>query len=536
MVEVRLLDQHGNALPPARRRAMAGNATPFDAAEFASREMEGFNPHLGSPDGESLPYRDTIVSRIRDVVRNDGWASGGVTRIVDSVIGADLRLASKPDYRSLAFYDRRFDAVWGQEFSRAVEALWRDFSNNPGRWCDAARQNSMSQIFRLAFRHKLIEGDALAVLRWDDRRRAGGRGHFATYVQLVDPDRLSNPYRQPDTETLRGGVEIDIDGAAQAYHIRKGHPGDWYAGSRKYEWERVPRETDWGRAIVVHDFDADRAGQTRSVGGIFTPVIARLKMLTRYDATELQSAIINAVFAAFIESPFDNVDIEAALIDDENGMSAYQRGRAEFHGANRISVNGARIPRLFPGEKINFPPASRPSSNFEAFESAVLRNVASAAGLSLEQFTQDWSKTNYSSARGALLEVWKTLSRRRYDFGHGFCTPIYAAWLEEAIENERLPMPRNAPDYIIERAAYARCKWIGPARGWVDPVKERDGAIIGMTAGLSTLEQECEEQGVDWLENLDQRALELKEFELRKLPVPQWLGPSPQSYAQNDRF
>jgi hypothetical protein len=28
------------------------------------------------------------------------------------------------------------------------------------------------------------------------------------------------------------------------------------------------------------------------------------------------------------------------------------------------------------------------------------------------QFSNDWSDTNYSSARGALLEAWKTMSRR----------------------------------------------------------------------------------------------------------------------------
>ena len=42
-------------------------------------------------------YRDRMVSRFRDAVRNDGWASGGVTRILDNAIGANFRPVSKAE-------------------------------------------------------------------------------------------------------------------------------------------------------------------------------------------------------------------------------------------------------------------------------------------------------------------------------------------------------------------------------------------------------------------------------------------------------
>ncbi|MCO6901713.1 phage portal protein, partial [Pseudomonas aeruginosa] len=122
--------------------------------------------------------------------------------------------------------------------------------------------------------------------------------------------------------------------------------------------------------------------------------------------------------------------------------------------------------------------AARPNANFAGFEGAMLRNAAAAIGISYEQLTQDWSQTNYSSARAALVEVWRTLSRRRMDFGIGFCTPIYATFLEEAFELGELPLPAGAPDFIEARAEYARAQWIGPGRGWVDPVKEPTGSMI----------------------------------------------------------
>jgi capsid protein len=55
----------------------------------------------------------------------------------------------------------------------------------------------------------------------------------------------------------------------------------------------------------------------------------------------------------------------------------------EFHNDRRLTLqNGARMPILYPGEKITTVNAARPYSNFEVFESAVLRNFSSGTGLS----------------------------------------------------------------------------------------------------------------------------------------------------------
>ncbi|PWI81110.1 phage portal protein, partial [Enterobacter sp. CGMCC 5087] len=69
-----------------------------------------------------------------------------------------------------------------------------------------------------------------------------------------------------------------------------------------------------------------------------------------------------------------------------------------------------------------------------------------------------------------------------------------------------LPLPRNAPDFAEARAAYSRARWMGPGRGWVDPVAEKKGVILGLDAGISTMEQEvAESMGADWEEIVDQR-------------------------------
>src|SRR5260364_343510 len=141
-----------------------------------------------------------------------------------------------------------------------------------GRSMRAGACGRMSQLMRLAFRHKLVDGDAVALLLWRPERIGPGRARYATTVQLIDPDRLSNPQQQYDQKHLRGGVEIDDDGAAKAYWIRRAHLGDWYNADESVRWDRIARETPWGRPLVVHDFDPDRAGQHRGGAGVLTPV------------------------------------------------------------------------------------------------------------------------------------------------------------------------------------------------------------------------------------------------------------------------
>ncbi|MEG1855510.1 MAG: phage portal protein [Acinetobacter sp.] len=527
-----IVDVHGQPITQ-KTKALAGNegygSPPYDAAGYSSEHTAGWTPSLWSPDIEINSGRDIVVSRARDLVRNDGWATAAITRNLDNVVGPEFRPLSKPDYYGLQQVTgvKGFDHKWAEEFGRAVDAYWRLFANDVGRYCDVERCLTVSEMFYLAYRHKIVDGDALAYIKWQPENVGYGRANFATAIQVVDPDRLSNPNNIFDLKNIRGGVELTEDGAPTAYHIRKAHQGDWFNAEKSVIWERIPRETEWGRPIIVHDFDHDRASQHRGVG-ILTSVIERLKMLIKYDGTEMDAAIVNAIFGAFITSPFDQGFVEDALGGtgpDSSGLGAYQEFRTDFHKNSRIKLGGVRMPILAPGESINTVSAQRPNSNFASFESAVLRNVAAGTGMSAQQISQNWAEVNYSSYRAAMLEAWKTFNRRRINFATGFCQPLFAAWLEECFEVGNLPLPAGAPDFIQYRSLYGRCKWMGPGRGYVDDVKEKQGAILGMDAGLTTLEKEAAQlDGADYRELLDQRANEVRMFKERDLPLPKWTG------------
>jgi len=537
MAGVTLYGPDNQPLPPSkpsRAAALAGGGrTAYDAAGYSSPHTEGWNPTLWSPDNERNPFRDIMVARARDLARNDGWASGAVTRILDNAIGASFRPISRPDHRALAAYsgNAAFDATWADEYGRAADARHRTWADDySGKWCDASRQSWMSLMMGVAFRHLLQENDCCAALPWRPERVGPGRAHYATCVQLIDPDRLSNPGYAFDQRHLRGGIEIDDDQAAVAYNIRKAHPGDWWAGADSVTWERIPRETSWGRPVFVHYFEPDRANQHRGAGvGIFAPVVERLKMLIGYDVAELEGAIINAIFAAVAESPFDPELMAEALGDgDASKINGYQDARADYHDQRRLMMGRAKVLQMFPGEKLEIVKSERPNANFAQFEKAVLRNVAAATGAATPWITNDWSDANYSSMRAALNEAWKTVLRRRKNFGHGFAHPIRAAWLEECHDLGELPLPNGAPEFMECRTAYARAIWAGPGRGSVDPVAEAKAAVLRMDAGLSTLETEAMEYGGDFYEDiLDQRAAEIAGYKKRGMAPPTWSGMNP---------
>lgn len=548
----RILDHKGQAIPPRGTKEFRDYralndpgwaSTPYEAASIVNDDMALWRPGLLSADTTLNPYRDRIVSRVRDLVRNDGWASGAVTRTLDNVVGPNLRPIFRPDYRFLQAMtgNKAFDATWAHEFGRVADANYRSWANDPGKWCDIERGLTIPQMFYVAFRHELIDGDSLAVTRYEPRRLGAGRARYGTALQLIDPDRLSNPQQMFDMLHRRGGVEIDTDGAAIGYWMREAHQNDWYSAAKSMTWKYIPREDDYGRPLVIHNFPHERASQHRGGAGFLTPILDRMKMLSKYDRVEMQAAVINAMFGAFIESPNDpnmvsdaigtTVDLNSAppgqynQVLESGGLGAYQDLRSEFHQNKRIMFGDSRIPTLFPGEKIGTISASHPHGNFDQFEGAMLRNFSAATGLSPQQISQNYADANYSSMRAAMIEAWKTFDRRRANFTIGFCHQVAIAWMEESMDLDAYPMPNGVvPDFIDARHAFGFARWIGPARGWVDPVAEKQGAWLGLKMGVNSLEDLAAEQGQDLEEVLDAQQMEIRMYEDRKMTPPDWSG------------
>jgi lambda family phage portal protein len=371
--------------------------------------------------------------------------------------------------------------------------------------------NGMTQ---LVFRSALENGEAIALPLWIARPDS----QFKTCLQLVESDRLRNPWGTQNfwglgaTPNLIAGIEKDDYGRPVAYWIQKAplYLNGWMLQMpvNAYDFERIPAETSWGRKQVLHMHVKERIGQTRG-RPILTPVIEQFRMLDSYERTELQSAIVNALIAGTIETPLDPQTLTDLVGGDPN---KYIQAKNEY----RVQLEGGTFIPLYPGDKMQpFLPA-RPAAQFSAFVESVSRQIGVALGLPYELLIKDFSKTNYSSARAALLEAWRFFSVRRAWLAASWAGPVYRLWLEEAVNAGLV----DAPNFYENQAYYCRSKWIGMGKGWVDPVKEAEAAQLRMQSMLSTLEKECAEQGEDWNEVIEQRALENARLEELGLQIP----------------
>ncbi|SDX90172.1 phage portal protein, lambda family [Albimonas donghaensis] len=480
-------------------RAALETSQPYDAADVMTSEVAAWSPGRDHPDRELGWARDTVTARARDLARNNGFAAGAVQREVDSVVGARFRPTSRPDWRALGIDRETAQAVGAQ-----MDAAWRTWADDPLMRCDASRALDWGGLVALGYRTYFLEGDALAVLHWDE-----GATGFRTRLRVVDPDLLDNPQGMTDRIDMRRGVEIDEHGAALAYHFRRDHPSAMWGG-QSWAFDRIERETEWGRPQIVHFFDKHRDGQSRGVSRL-APVSDALKMEDKYGRVELQAAVLSAILGVYVRSQLAPDEVSDLLSDGK--FLALNDARRELIGANGLTFGGVRMPVLPPGDSIDTVKAERPGGSFEAFEAAVLRRIAAGLGTSYEQLAVDWSKTNYSSARAALVEIWRGWTARRVSFAQRWCAPIRLAVMEDAIDQGLVELPAGAPAFWEAPGAWLRAKWIGPGRGFVDPTKEAQAAAMRVSLGLSTMEDEAAElTGADYEDNLAQLSREIAEM------------------------
>jgi lambda family phage portal protein len=488
-----------------RPEALASSA--HVGASASDMSMSSWTPFAGSADADLLPDLDRLVPRSRDMMRNNGLAAGVQQTLKDNIVGHILRLSTMPDYRLLGWTKER-----AREWGNQVEAEFRSWADTTE--CDAARELNLLGLTLQALGGANMNGDALALPLW--LPKPGEK--WATRMMMVEADRLATPPELSARDDIRGGIERDFYGAPVAYYVLKRHPGDIYASNGFFSsglaaWDRIPATTAWGRRRVIHLHDKERTGQSRGKP-LVTAVMREFNMAGKYSTTELEAAVNNSLIAAFLESDLDQ-DSAAALFGDSPDTVRKEWGTSVKQAQSVRNMKGAAIIPLPAGAKLSPFTPGRPNQAFEAFMLATLRHIAAGLNLPYELLVKDFSKTNYSSARAALLEAWRYFHGRRRWLMDAWLRPIYELWLEEAVNAGRV----EAPDFYAKRYAYCRAKFIFGGRGWVDPVKEAQASVLRMQAGLSTLEAECAEQGLDYEEVLDQQAVEMRMKAERGLPA-----------------
>ena len=502
-----LLDE---MIEPGFSKTMAlGGA--YEAADKFDRTMALWSPPMQSADRDIIPNRPVMDARVRDSLRNDGYVQAGQALHRDNIVGSMFMLNAKPDYKVLGL-----DEAWAEEFQQEVEAKFTLAAESTNCWMDASRTNTLTGLVRLAVGVYAATGEVLATAEW---LRENPRP-FRTAVQMIDLDRLGTPYEYQMDGFVRGGVRLDSRGAPLGYYIRKAHPSDYDRFMEANEFRYVPTRTPWGRLQVIHIKEQSRPEQTRGVADMVAG-LKELRITKRFRDITLQNAVVNAMFAASIESELPTEAVFSQLGSNNLGAgitdyaSAFLGAVAAYSGGSRnMQIDGVKIPHLFPGTKLALHPAGNPGGVGQDFETSLLRYIAAVLGVSYEQLSKDFTKTNYSSARAGMTETWKFMQSRKRVVADRFAGQIYQLWFEEELNADRLETMKfsKAPNFYegLNAEAYCAASWIGAARGQIDELKETQASVLKLKYGLSTHEYELAKLGKDWREVYAQLSREKK--------------------------
>lgn len=515
-----------------------------DVCDRTAGELGRFlvGPGLVGPPKREADYdhRDIFrndVGIARQIARSDPFGVNAVRTKRASVVGQGLKLALVPDARALGVTVEEA-SEWAQNYTSEFNA----WANSSYFECDAARKQTLTGLFWTAYDSLYVSGEAVGVMKFKK-----GYGPYETCIHLIEPERISTPYDKVTQKNLRQGVERDKDLAPVAYHIsrRVVAPFEIFGMMPMYwEWDRVPRYTPWGRPQVLHTFQHLRPDMTRGIS-TFASVIKQMRMLKQYSETELQSAITQAAYAAVIKTELDYEDAlkVAGAMDPKKlrayggnpiagAMFEYMKLLGPFYGEMGLQYQGGKIPHLAPNDSLDVLRSTHPNNQFEAFEGAMLRNLCAGLGVDYPALSKNYAEVNYSGARAALADVWRSYECERIHLSQTFGMPIVNCHMEEALLKGRVPMLGKKP-WIEARNYLVRGGFTGWGKPMIDPQKERAAQRLALDMGVTTRTRIVAEEGDDFTAMTAERAFEEKQLTDAGLP-PEVLMPELQPAMQQN--
>jgi lambda family phage portal protein len=466
-------------IAPLSRRA-SRNAGAFRGSLSAWRPPQAFSLE------QQARERKVAQGRAADLTANDWAATSGINAITTNAVGTGLRPQSRLNAKRLGITPDQ-----ARDLQSEIEFIWQG-------WCQRAHVRGMLHFEDLQFlglRTMLRMGE---LLHLPVMRDAPGRT-LQLAIQDVLPSRLRTPLDYISNPNIVDGVELASYGAPVAYWLATPQAQLSRAldmsslGSDQFT--RIPA-TLGHRPNCFHLFRYNEDEQVRGES-VLAPGMKLFRHHSDSRDNELLAQVVTASMAMFI-----------AREEGATAIPGYVREDTDEETGERTYYENISPGTIMYGNKDEKPymlESSRPSPNFSAFSELVLRAMAASLDMPYEVLSKDFSKTNYSSARAALLEAWRVYVFYRSWLERHYCRPIWSMVIEEAWLTGLLTFPSGAPDFYDAVPLYTSSIWIGPARGYVDPVKEINATIKALENRLMTYSEALAERGRDFDEVMDER-------------------------------
>jgi lambda family phage portal protein len=441
--------------PKVEAAPVVATATPAAPARrmYAAAKIGrlSFPAHTTSADSELQSSHRTLRDKSRALCRDNPYAKRAKQLVVNHVIGAGMGLQCQISNRRHRLQTRLNDAI---------EEAWREWSE-PQR-CHTGGGLHFADLERAAIGEIFETGEA--IIRVHARKFGDSRIPFA--LELIESERLADDYEiQPRAGgTVVMGVEQDDFGRPLTYFVHRFHRDLTAKRPRPDEIIAIPADQ------VFHLRLIERWPQTRGVPWMHA-AIGRIHQHGEYEEAALVAARIGASKVGFFESPDGDPD---AMRDAENA-----------DGSAAMTVEAGQFTQLPPGYKFSSWDPNYPTDAFEPFTRASLRGIAAAVGPCYESLSRDYSQSNYSSSRLALLDdrdLWQILQQW---WIRVFRRPLHRQWLMSATLAGAIPAISQS-EYLADPIKFEHAKFKPRGWRWVDPTKEVNAYKEAERAGYMT--------------------------------------------------
>jgi lambda family phage portal protein len=413
-----------------------------------------FGTSNSSADSELNSSLAALRSRSRQMVRDSGYAKRAKAILVNNIIGTGVGLQAQ------------VLGVRGELNTRVnddIERAHREWSRAEN--CHTGGTLHFSDLERALCGEVAEAGEVLVRLHM----QRFGTSQVPLALELIEAERLADTIAEPGPRDpgneVRMGVEVDRFQRPVAYWLRLQHPGDLRGGvSGVDRVERVQADQ------IIHLKLTTRWPQTRGEPWFHTAV-RKLDDVNEYSQHEISAARASAAYFATIKTP-----------EPDNGLVS----ATDDTGQQMMDIAPLTIQELRPGEELDFHTPNRPNSAFSEFMRTMLREIAAGIGTSYESLSRDYSQSNYSSSRLALLDDRDGYKALQQWWVRSFREPLYRIWMQQAVMARAIPsIPIDA--YAVDTERYHAVLWKLRGWSWVDPTKEVNAYKEAVKAGFTTI-------------------------------------------------
>lgn len=480
-----------------KRHQIKNSGYSESGASTTKPTLREYLPKSFSPLSDIEQNLSILRNRSMDLAINPMGAAA-INTMLTGTIGAGLKLFPQIKYKELGLTSEQ-----AREWARKTKlefSLWADSLD-----CDYLRRNNFFELQRILFYEMLSAGDSFVLFK----RRFSKGNPYTLRLQIVPAQRVSNPItngglsfsqvemKLPNGNRCVNGIEIDTQGKMIAIHISNRVWNEPVTSQENLSWQRVKIFGDKTgcRNVLQVAYDT-RADSFRGVP-FLSPVIETLKQVSRYCDAELTASIVKSFFSLFFTQPISNFEINDILPNEEKPVVDVREYKL---GSGTLSA----LPR---GVDVKAVSRTDGASSFEPFVSHFVKQIASALNLPYELIVKQFN-SSFSASKAALIEAEKEFRQRRAAFVNDMLQPVYENFLMEAVALGRIDAPGFFDD-PLKRYCWSAADWRNEQNHSLDPVKEVQGAILKINAGLSTREAEVAAlNGSDFYENIEQLEME----------------------------